>query len=294
LIVGCDGKKPAARKALSVDTRCANRRGGVSLKQKTHHFAATLKYAARMLSDRPSVVEHVEEFLRELIVSGNLKPGERIVETQIARQLGIGQPAVREALKTLEAEGLVVRQPNRGCSVITLSPAEINQIFSLRVELEVLAVKMAMEAGASKDTQEMSKTLQNTKAAARQGETAKFYRSDLEFHQSLWRLAGNSYLERALTQLMVPLFAFTMIKVATDPEFDMNDGARQHERIVAAIQSGNKRLAMQVTREVLNGFWKDGRRHLATQDELKQQEGGVSTPPKRVAYTRRESLDRAR
>jgi DNA-binding GntR family transcriptional regulator len=213
---------------------------------------------ARALSGRQSVVEHVEECLRGMIVSGQMKPGERIVETRVARQLGISQPAVREALKTLEAEGLVARQVNRGCSVITLSAASIDQIFALRVELEVLAVKLVMDRGAAKKDGlgVLFDNLAKMKAAARQGDAAQYYRHDLEFHRAWWHLAGNPYLERALSQTIVPLFAFVMIEVSSRADFDLVKDAKQHERILQAIASGDKRHAVSVTRDALMGFCK--------------------------------------
>jgi len=220
-----------------------------------------LAQMADALSKRQSVVGHVEEALRELIVTGRLKPGERIVETRVARQLGIGQPAVREALKTLEAEGLVMREMHRGCSVITLSEAEIEQIFTLRVELEVLAVKLAVKAlsGAGKEKLDpLFAVLAKMQHAAQAGEARTFYTHDLELHRTLWRLAGNPYLERALSQITVPLFAFAMIEISSHAAINLKADAERHGKIVKAVASGDARRAMHTMRVILNLFRKEG------------------------------------
>src|SRR5580692_11427614 len=89
------------------------------------------------LRNQVSVPDRVADALRERILHGQLAPGERVVEGKLSRLLRVGQPTVREALKTLETEGLIVRQVNRGCSVTKLSAQEIKQMFRLRVEWEV-------------------------------------------------------------------------------------------------------------------------------------------------------------
>ena len=80
-----------------------------------------------------------------MIVAGDLKPGDRIVESRIARDIGVGQPTVREALVALEHQGLVVRKANQGCVVTSLTRAEICQLIRIRAELETLAVELAVE-----------------------------------------------------------------------------------------------------------------------------------------------------
>src|SRR5205807_4508247 len=107
----------------------------------THEF----NQFSRELFQKPSLSGQVKEFLRELIISGKLRSGERIVETRIAQQLGIGHPTVREALESLQDEGLFVRLPNRGCTVVELTQKDIRQIFRLRMEWEALAVDLALE-----------------------------------------------------------------------------------------------------------------------------------------------------
>jgi DNA-binding GntR family transcriptional regulator len=209
---------------------------------------------SKALERKLSVVDQVRLFLRELILSGKLKAGERLVETRFARQLGIGQPTVREALARLQDEGLIVRQPNRGCTVVELSPQEVSQIFRLRIAWEALAVELAMENWTPEKARELSRALKKLQIAACAGDAQKYYRADLEFHQALWRLAANPFLEKALTQITVPLFAFVMIQLSLRKTLDFPPNAAEHARIVEAILAGNRRRAVQVTQEVIRGF----------------------------------------
>src|ERR671933_2361367 len=108
-------------------------------------MAAKLVRLSESLGRKTSISDQIAEVLRNLIVSGDLNPGERIIESKIAKQLGVGQPTVREALVALEHQGLVVRRSNQGCMVTELTRAEVVHILRIRSELEVLAVEIAVE-----------------------------------------------------------------------------------------------------------------------------------------------------
>ena len=209
---------------------------------------------SRELFQKPSITGQVKDFLRELIISGKLESGERIIETRIAQQLGIGQPTVREALESLQDEGLVIRHPNRGCTVVALSAKEVRQIFRLRIEWEALAVELAMESWTREKSDQLTHAVEQLESAASVRDAQSYYRNDLEFHRTIWRSAENPFLRKALSQITIPLFAFVMIKVATSPEFDLVANAAGHRRMAEAILSGDRAVAVQFTREALGNF----------------------------------------
>src|SRR5438128_10096676 len=93
---------------------------------------------------RQTLGESVAGSLREAIFSGLIKPGNRIAQAQVAGELGVSQAPVRDALATLEREGLVERSINNGAVVTVLSPEDIEEICSLRISLEVLALRLAL------------------------------------------------------------------------------------------------------------------------------------------------------
>src|SRR6185437_6967121 len=107
---------------------------------------ASFETLSQRLGRREPIAGQIAESIRAMIVGGQLNPGERIVESRIAREIGVGQPTVREALVALEHEGLVVRHANQGCVVTELGRDDIRQLVRIRAELEVLAVQLATES----------------------------------------------------------------------------------------------------------------------------------------------------
>jgi DNA-binding GntR family transcriptional regulator len=225
--------------------------------------------------------DQIAEFLRNLILSGKWTPGQRIVETRVARELGVGQPTVREALGKLEEAGLVVRTQNSGCTVTQLTRKEVDQIFRMRIEMESLAVELAVENRENANKVELKAALRKLKAAALSKSVEDFYRADLELHRTIWRLSGNRFLEKSLAQIIIPLFAFATIEILAHPEFKFALQAREHEKLVDAILSSDKIDARRVAERMLKEFWQEAHRVL--------DEGKTKPALKRMGLPRRKS-----
>lgn len=213
-----------------------------------------LSKVASELRQSSTIPAQVASGLRSLILSGQLRPGERVVEWKIARQLGIGQPTAREALLLLESEGLVQRQANRGCTVTQLSVREIDQIYCVRAELEPLAAELAVANAANWEPDTLTSAMKRLAGAAENDDIEDWHQKDLEFHQTLWRLADNPFLEKALTQVSVPFFAFAELVFLRSHPRDLVHQAEQHEAIVAAVLSGDRRRARREMKRVLQEF----------------------------------------
>jgi DNA-binding GntR family transcriptional regulator len=207
-----------------------------------------------------AVPDRLVELFRDLILKGEWKPGAPIVETAVARALGVSQPTVREALKHLEAEGLILRRQYRSCEVTRLSREEVDQIFRLRSEWEPLAAELAVEERGKWEPETLTAAARRLMAAAKRSDPDAFYQHDIEFHRALWACTGNAYLTKALSQITVPLFAFWTLRHLREADVDLVKQATAHERIAAAIASGTKRQARKVTRIALLEFWNDGAR----------------------------------
>lgn len=205
-----------------------------------------------------SLPDQIADYLRGMIVSGKWRPGRRIVETRIARELGLGQPTVREALGKLEEAGLVVRAQNSGCRVTQLTAKEYSEIFRVRTAMECLVVELLIENRSSTQTAELKASLRALKRAAASRSVEDFYRADLELHRTMWRLTGNKFLEKALSQLVIPLFAFAMIEIVAQPGFDLGLNARKHDELIEAILSTNKADARHRAEQILKEFWDEG------------------------------------
>jgi DNA-binding GntR family transcriptional regulator len=148
----------------------------------------------------------VVQMLSQAILSGRYRPGDRLNESQIARELNISRIPVREALSQLQEQGLVQNRERRGMFVTNISAEEVLQIISLRLILETEALRLA----AMRMTPELEAQLErlvDQMEGSLEGSLLDAAALDLEFHRTLWRASGNPYLERTLYGLIVPLFA---------------------------------------------------------------------------------------
>ncbi|MGH9405304.1 MAG: GntR family transcriptional regulator [Candidatus Acidiferrales bacterium] len=225
-----------------------------------------VKQLSAALGRRASIPDEVARTLREMILSGKFKPGQRLVETRYAKQLGIGQPAVREALRTLMSEGLVVHRPNRGYCLTTLSARQVEQIFRLRIEWEPLAVEMAIENRSNWSAATIEARFEQLERAGRQQKVQDYYRHDLEFHRSLWALSGNPYLVRALFRLVAPYFAFTMIRHVRELKLDLPANAAAHGKIMRAVLGEDPEQGKRVARQTIESFGANARKLVAEED----------------------------
>jgi len=224
--------------------------------------------------------DQVADLLRDMMISGKWHPGQRIVETRIARELGLAQPTVREALGKLEAAGLVVRTQNSGCSVTQLTACEYSQIFRVRMAMECLVIEMLIEKRSAAQAAELKAALHALKAAATRRSVEDFYRADLELHRTMWRLTGNKFLEKALAQVVVPLFAFAMIKAVAHPGFDFASNARRHDELIRAILSADKAHARRKAEQIFQAFWDEGLRLFAEEKLAERPKIGRSSHKK--------------
>lgn len=199
--------------------------------------------------------DQVIEMIKGAILSGKMEPGEAIVENKVAHDLGVGTPLVREALIELEHRGFVQKFPFKGTSVTKLSPAEIDHIFKLRVELESLAIEWAKKNATPADIEELRQLAQGIRDGAEEMHLASFYENDIAFHRKLWEMSGNPYLVDTLERLVVPLFAFFLMRNDRDRE-NYVESADNHFQIVEDLPSLEAPELRRVVKESMTR-WKD-------------------------------------
>jgi DNA-binding GntR family transcriptional regulator len=190
--------------------------------------------------------------IRDAIFTQKLNPGDRLVESKLARDLGIGVSSVREALAHLDNLGLVTHVPNRGTYVTSLTPAEIDQIYRLRTVLEPLCLGCAIDSIRTHGGVGLSRLLEcveGMRTAAGGEDTAAYFEWTLEFHQQIYRLAGDRFLERCLSMLLTPLLAFQLIRNAQKIGLDLRAGAEAHQTLFDAIKTGDRALGMATMRQ---------------------------------------------
>lgn len=146
--------------------------------------------------------EQVKDVLLQRIVSGELEPGARLVETRIAQELGTSQAPVREALRDLELLRLVESEPFRGARVRVFDEEEMLEVYPVRASLEELAARLATE-NLGGDVSALEAEFEAMRAAARRGDTNALVRHDIAFHRLIVEAAGNSVLEQCWKSLGV-------------------------------------------------------------------------------------------
>ena len=211
------------------------------------HFAAIEPVSLREL---------VIGAIREAILNGKLSPGERIVESRLAKEMKVGQSAVREALQDLEFQGFVVRIANKGAFVTDFSFNDISDIYRVRMELEGFAAQLARECGrpTADDVSQMERAIEQMQQGADEGDFWKFSRSDLDFHEVIWRSSGNRYLERALRTVATPQFSYVLIRSFHHTRLDLGAITEQHRDILENFKTAEPAACRRYLSTLIDDF----------------------------------------
>ena len=196
----------------------------------------------RILSD------HIANQLREAIINDQLKPGQRIVEREIAEAMETSRGPVRDALLLLENEGLVVRYPHRGTFVTELSLEDAEEIYTLRQAIESLAVEYVLRRATPEDLDGLDEQVQEMAAEVEAGyDLGKATELDLEFHRTLCRISGHRRLLEAWEALSAQTRVLLLTHRRRNPRDFTERAVDWHRRLVQAIRLGDVELA---TREL--------------------------------------------
>jgi len=184
-----------------------------------------------------SASQTASQMLRNAIISGALKPGDRLVEQKLAAKLGIGQPTLREALKQLEFEGFVRKEPQRGTYVTKLEKEDYRKVLELRAVLEGFAIGLAAKNLNPEAEAELAALVNEMGAATVQSDLAKFHVVDVAFHRKIWDLAGNEFLTKALESVVFPAFAFALLGLGPEQLTHRQASVQEHEGILAGLRT---------------------------------------------------------
>jgi DNA-binding GntR family transcriptional regulator len=198
-----------------------------------------------------SLAEGVVAALKDAFFSGMLKPGAAIVERQIAKQMNVGTPAVREALISLKHEGFVRRVKNKGTFITAFDVDEVRQLYALRVELETLALQWARPLVTKSDVDHLESLVDRLTEAGERKNRQEFLECDFEFHRCCWKLSGNLFLAETLERLMAPLFTFVVLASANPLTAAMG---REHYAIVEALRSAEEPEFSAIVRKTFTVF----------------------------------------
>jgi DNA-binding GntR family transcriptional regulator len=193
---------------------------------------------SRILSD------HIADQLRGAIINDQLKPGQRIVEREIAEAMETSRGPVRDALLLLEKEGLVVRYPHRGTFVTELSLEDAEEIYTLRQAIESLAVEYVLQRATPEDLDGLDEQVQKMAAEVEAGyDLGKATELDLEFHRTLCRISGHRRLLEAWEALSAQTRVLLLTHRRRNPRDFTERAVDWHGSLVQAIRLGDLELA---------------------------------------------------
>ncbi len=156
------------------------------------------------------LTQKVYKVLKEAILKGDISKGERLVELQIARQLGTSRTPVREAIHRLAMEGLVELVPNQGAFVAGISLRDVEEVFQIRSVLEGLAVKLFALRWDEGKMMELESKLCEMRKAIGKGDIVSYADSDSKFHRLLWLFSGNNRLLKVLDSVVPYIDAYRL------------------------------------------------------------------------------------
>ncbi len=193
--------------------------------------------------ERRSTTDQVLHELRAAILGGRIEPSEQLPEAALARAFGTGRSAIREALRQLMQEGLVVTEPNRGARVRPILTSDVIDLYMARTAIEVAAVQQAIERQDRLELSDLRATQAQIEAAS-PGEreappSAELIAADLDFHRAMVALAGSPRLSRAHE----PLAAESQILLSWHPIYPPSDYAGDHRVLLDGIKTRDPNVA---------------------------------------------------
>jgi DNA-binding GntR family transcriptional regulator len=183
-----------------------------------------------------SLVELAYDRLSREILSGRTDPGERLVEEQLTRQLGISRAPLREALRQLAQQGLVEHTPRRGVRVATLSDDDVRELYEIRDVLERHAVSSMPP---DPDLSRLRAATDEMRKATEAGDRMALADAHRRFHVEVVALGGNRQLTALYESVLVRIQLYMAVNMRREAEVaEAADGVHRHERLLAAVEQG--------------------------------------------------------
>ena len=182
--------------------------------------------------------------LRDAILKGELEPGERLMEIQLAERLGVSRTPIREAIRKLELEGLVLMIPRKGAEVAKISEKSLRDVLEVRRSLEELAAELAcqrMDAEALKDLEDAQKAFIQ---AVESGETMTMAEADEHFHDVIYMGTGNTRLVQILNNLREQMYRYRVEYLKNNEVYEQL--LEEHEFLIQAVIKHDKAQAKDI------------------------------------------------
>ena len=196
-----------------------------------------------------ALYQQVANRLRKRIYQQQLKPGERIDEKRLCEEMGISRTPLREALKVLDADGLVVLQPRRGCFVAELGEQQLKELFPVMAVLEGLIAREATRGLQQADLAELEALHEQLEQAAAREDVDRYYEHNYVFHKRVQDLSRNRYLQRVAHDLRKLLFLARHQQLKKPGR--LQQSLSEHRRLMEAFRRGDADTAEATMKEHL-------------------------------------------
>jgi DNA-binding GntR family transcriptional regulator len=216
---------------------------------------------------REPLRERVYSYLRSAIVSGNIPPEERLVEDVIARELGVSRTPVREALHTLEREGLIEHFPNRGFTVIRETESHVAEIFEIRSILEGHILRIACESATDEFLSELKSILEKAERCLAQSKIEELHRFNTLFHDRIiHQVSGRERLKGLVKDLREYVLRYRSATLRFPGGAERT--LKGHEKIIVALETGDPDLCEGIMRAHIEEAKTDAIRELLERKPL--------------------------
>ena len=174
--------------------------------------------------------------LRKAILRGELKPGERLMEIQLANKLGVSRTPIREAIRKLELEGLVLMIPRKGAEVAQITEKNMQDVLEDRKALEELSVQLACERITPEQVEEMKMAAEDFRKVLKSGDVTKIAEADVKFHDIIFAATNNQRLITLLNNLREQMYRFRVEYLKQKECYPQL--LEEHDKLIALISGG--------------------------------------------------------
>ena len=174
--------------------------------------------------------------LRKAILRGELKPGERLMEIQLANKLGVSRTPIREAIRKLELEGLVLMIPRKGAEVAQITEKNMQDVLEVRKALEELSVQLACERITPEQVEEMKMAAEDFRKVLKSGDVTKIAEADVKFHDIICAATNNQSLITLLNNLREQMYRFRVEYLKQKECYPQL--LEEHDKLIALISGG--------------------------------------------------------
>ena len=185
--------------------------------------------------------------LRQAILRGELKPGERLMELKLANKLGVSRTPIREAIRKLELEGLVIMSPRKGAEVAEITEDNLRDVLEVRGALEELAMKLACRRIEKGDIGKLKRASQNFNEALTSDDVTKIAEADVAFHDIIYMATNNKRLIQLLNNIREQMYRYRVEHLKQKECYSRL--SKEHKEMIIALEEGNEEVALALIKE---------------------------------------------